>query len=104
MSRDRPAYDDILGVLEAELEVVADGFDGLTEEQWRTPTRLSPVDPDSPPWTVLKLAGHLDISIGITGMLIADAVPGEPEPERDAVDFFRLQQDRRGGDPRHRPD
>ena len=37
--------------------------------------------------SVLKaeLAGHLDISIGITGALIAEAVAGEPEPQRDAV-------------------
>jgi hypothetical protein len=76
----------MLGILEAELAVVVDGFEHLVLGQWRTPTRLSPVDPGKPPWTVLELAGHLDISIGITGDLIADA--GSGEPERDAIDFF----------------
>ncbi len=81
-------YDGILDILEAELAVVAAGFDGLTPTQWGTATRLRPVDPDRPPWTVLELAGHLDISIGITSMLLDEVVPDAPEPQRDAVDFF----------------
>jgi hypothetical protein len=84
----RTSYDQIVTILEMELAVVAGGFELLTAEQWRTPTNLTPVDPNKPAWTLLELAGHLDISIGITRMLIADAVPGEPEPDRDAVDFF----------------
>jgi hypothetical protein len=88
MSRDRRTYRDIVGLLEAELAVVADGYDGLSVEHWHTPTRLTPVERGKPPWTVFELAGHLDISIGITGMLIAEAVPGNPQPQCDAVDFF----------------
>jgi hypothetical protein len=88
MSRDGPTYDDLVDLLAAELDVVADGFVRLSIEEWATPTRLRPVEPGRPPWTVLELAGHLDISIGITGMLIDEAVAGEAEPERDAVDFF----------------
>jgi hypothetical protein len=88
MPRDRPGYDDLLDTLESELAVVADGFDGLTPRQWGTATRLAPASPESPPWTVFELAGHLDISIGITCMLIADAVPDGAEPERDDADFF----------------
>jgi hypothetical protein len=86
-------YGVILDTLEAELAVVAAGFDGLTPAQWRTTTKLRPVEAGSPPWTVLELAGHLDISIGITSMLIEEAVPDGPEPQRDAVDFFVFPSD-----------
>ena len=84
----RASYDETVSILQAELAVVADGFSELTEEQWRFPTKLIPVEPHKPPWSLLELAGHVDISIGITRMLIADRVSGNPEPERDAVDFF----------------
>ena len=88
MSSDGSTYDGIIAVLEAELAVLADGFEGLTEEQWRTPTLLTPGESGKPPWTVLELAGHVHISIGITDLLIAEAVSGAPEPQRDAADFF----------------
>jgi uncharacterized protein (TIGR03083 family) len=86
MSPDRPGYDDLLDTLESELAVVADGFDGLTPQHWASATTLRPPSPDGPAWTVFELAGHLDISIGITSMLLADVEPGDPE--RDAADFF----------------
>jgi len=79
----------VLGdILEAELAVVAEGFDGLGPEDWRTRTTLRPPEAGKKPWTLVELAGHLDISIGITLMLIDEAVAGDPPPERDAVDFF----------------
>jgi uncharacterized protein (TIGR03083 family) len=81
-------YDELVSILEAELAPVAAGFEQLTADQWRTPTNLIPIEPNKPRWTLLELAGHLDISIGITRMLIADAVSGEPVSERDAVDLF----------------
>ncbi len=69
-------YDGILDILEGELAVVAAAFDRLTPAQWRAATRLRPADPDRPPWTVLELAGHLEISIGITTM-VEDRSPGD---------------------------
>jgi len=45
-----------------------------------------PLDPDKPHWTVFELAGHFDISIGLTRMLIADLQEGQPG--RDRVSFF----------------
>jgi len=81
-------YRALVSILETELAVVAEGFQQLTAEQWQTPTQLIPLESNDPPWTLLELAGHLDISIGITRMLISEAVSGEREPERDAVDFF----------------
>jgi Mycothiol maleylpyruvate isomerase N-terminal domain len=82
------SYDDVLRLLEAELAVVADGFERLAPEQWRTPTRLLPLDQALQPWTLLELAGHLDVSIGITSLLIADAAPDAGVAAKDAVDFF----------------
>jgi hypothetical protein len=78
----------LVSILETELAVVAEGFEQLTPEQWQSRTGLIPIESNDPPWTLLELAGHLDISIGITQMLIAQAASGEPVPERDAVDFF----------------
>jgi len=45
-----------------------------------------PVDPDLPRWTVFELAGHFDISIGLTKMLIDGR--GDSQPARDRVSFF----------------
>ena len=42
--------------------------------------------PDQPHWTVFELAGHFDISIGLTRMLIDSAQEGQPG--RDRVSFF----------------
>jgi hypothetical protein len=44
------------------------------------------VDPDLPHWTVFELAGHFDISIGLTRMLIAGA--DASQPARDRTSFF----------------
>ena len=75
-----------VGILEAELNRIADVFRGLSEDQWRTPTHLVPLDEEATPWTVFELAGHFDISIGLTRMLIAD--PQEGQVGRDRISFF----------------
>ncbi len=80
------AYGVLLVTLEAELAIVAETLDRLTDAEWSTPTRLAPPETDQPPWTVLELAGHLDISIGITRAVIADRRRGPAT--RDAADFF----------------
>ena len=80
------AYEDTISVLEAELAAVERAFAGLSDDQWRLPTKLVPVDPDLPHWTVFELAGHFDIAIGLTRMLIAGA--GESQPARDRASFF----------------
>ncbi len=80
------AYEDTISVLEAELVAVERVFAGLSDDQWRLPTKLVPVDPDLPHWTVFELAGHFDISIGLTRMLIAGA--GTSQPARDRTSFF----------------
>ena len=79
-------FDDDIALLDAELSVVLDTFTGLADDDWARPTRLVPLDPDLPHWTVFELAGHFDISIGLTRMLIASAQEGQPG--RDRTSFF----------------
>ncbi|HUY49892.1 MAG TPA: maleylpyruvate isomerase N-terminal domain-containing protein [Streptosporangiaceae bacterium] len=61
-------------------------FAGLSAQEWRLPTKLVPVDPDLPWWTVFELAGHFDISIGLTRMLISGREASQPA--RDRTSFF----------------
>ncbi len=80
------SYESVNGTLEAELAAVAAAFRGLEQDQWRRPTLLVPVDPDLPSWTVFELAGHFDIAIGLTRMLIAGRE--DVQPARDRTSFF----------------
>jgi uncharacterized protein (TIGR03083 family) len=80
------SYESVIGTLEAELAAVAALFRGLEQDQWRRPTLLMPVDPDLPRWTVFELAGHFDIAIGLTRMLIAGRE--DVQPARDRTSFF----------------
>ena len=80
------SYDDAVQTLETELGQVEQAFRGLTADDWRTPTRLQPVGDELPPWTLFELAGHFDISIGLTRMLISSQEPGQVG--RDRVSFF----------------
>jgi Mycothiol maleylpyruvate isomerase N-terminal domain len=72
--------------LEAELARVEQAFRALAESDWRRPTLLQPLDETLPRWTLFELAGHLDISIGLTRMLIASQQDGQVG--RDRVSFF----------------
>jgi len=80
------SYEGTISVLETELAAVERGFTGLSDDEWRLPTKLVPVDPDLPHWTVFELAGHFDIAIGLTRMLIAGRDAGQPA--RDRTSFF----------------
>ena len=80
------SYESVIGILDAELTAVADVFRSLAPDQWRRPTLLVPVDPDLPKWTVFELAGHFDIAIGLTRMLIAGQQ--DAQPARDRTSFF----------------
>ena len=79
-------YEDTVGILEVELGQVEQGFRGLSEAEWATPTKLRPLDETKPPWTLFELAGHFDISIGLTVMLMAE--PQDGQVGRDRVSFF----------------
>jgi hypothetical protein len=80
------SYEDAVRTLEVELGRVEQAFRGLTPEQWRTPTKLQPLDNAQPHWTVFELAGHFDISIGLTVMLMAEPQAGQVG--RDRTSFF----------------
>jgi hypothetical protein len=80
------SFESDLRILETELGVVAKAFGELTDEQWRAPTLLIPLDEELPHWTVFELAGHFDISIGLTLMLLAE--PQDGQPGRDRTSFF----------------
>ena len=73
-------------ILETELARVEQAFRGLTESDWRRPTLLQPLDETLPRWTLFELAGHFDISIGLTRMLISSQQDGQVG--RDRVSFF----------------
>jgi hypothetical protein len=80
------SYEATIDTLEAELTAVAQTFASLSADEWRRSTKLVPIDNDLPKWTVFELAGHFDISIGLTRMLIdgRDA----SQPARDRTSFF----------------
>jgi hypothetical protein len=80
-------YERAIDVLEVELRGVEETFRALTAQQWSTPTLLRPVDDKLTPWTLFELAGHFDISIGLTRMLLANQDPGG-QVGRDKVSFF----------------
>jgi hypothetical protein len=80
------SYEDTVGILEVELGQVEQRFRGLSGAEWATPTKLRPLDETKPPWTLFELAGHFDISIGLTVMLMAEPQAGQVG--RDRVSFF----------------
>jgi hypothetical protein len=80
-------YEQAVDVLDTELRGVLEAFRSLTDDQWKTPTLLQPVDAELPPWTLFELAGHFDISIGLTRMLLANQDP-HGQVGRDRVSFF----------------
>lgn len=81
-----PSYDETVDILEVELQQIEAVFRGLSDEEWQAPTKLVPLDQAKPHWTVFELAGHFDISIGLTRMLIAG--PQEGQVGRDRTSFF----------------
>jgi hypothetical protein len=83
-------FDDDARVLESELTTIEQTFRGLSDDDWRLPTRLKPVDDSLPHWTLFELAGHFDIAIGLTRMLIAD--PQSGQTGRDRVSFFIMHR------------
>ena len=80
------SYEEAIDTLETELNGVQSVFAGLTADEWKLPTKLVPFNPDQPHWTVFELAGHFDISIGLTRMLVGSLEDGQPG--RDRTSFF----------------
>ncbi|MDT7685333.1 MAG: hypothetical protein QOG57_5643, partial [Pseudonocardiales bacterium] len=80
------SYEGLLDVLAQELHNVEQVFRGLSGADWQARTQLRPLDPELPHWTVFELAGHFDVSLGLTRALIAGR--GEDRPARDRTSFF----------------
>ncbi len=80
------SYEDAVDVLDRELQRVLGVFESVSSEEWSRPTMLQPLDPALPHWTVFELAGHFDISIGLTWMLSEE--PKQGQVGRDRVSFF----------------
>jgi hypothetical protein len=80
------SYERDVDTLERELGIIEDTFRGLSDEDWGVRTLLQPIDPELPRWTLMELAAHFDISIGLTRALIAE--PQDGQPGRDRVSFF----------------
>lgn len=80
------SYEHAVDTLETELNSVLDAFRDLEIDDWNRPTHLEPLDGALPHWTIFELAGHFDISIGLTRMLMAD--PTDGQPGRDRASFF----------------
>jgi uncharacterized protein (TIGR03083 family) len=80
------SFADSVAALTEGLASVERTFVSLTEDDWRRPTLLLPLDPVEAPWSVAELAAHFVISIGLTIMLTDGAQDGQPG--RDRVSFF----------------
>ena len=80
------SYEGTIDILAGELSRIEATFRSLTDQEWAASTLLVPVDPELPHWTVFELAGHFDISIGLTRMLLDGR--GDLQPARDRTSFF----------------
>lgn len=80
------AHDETIDLLETELGQVLAGFRRVAGDDWAVPTELQPLDESQPHWTVFELAGHFDISIGLTRILIDTQEDGQTG--RDRASFF----------------
>lgn len=76
------SYDEIVDALEEGLRALEATLVGLSEEDWARPTLLKPATPATPPWTVLQLAAHMDVFMGIALGLVAEPQVGPPGFDR----------------------
>jgi len=77
------SYDEMVEALATEgLPVLQDTLTGLAPEDWPRATLLQPPDPQQPPWTVLQLAAHFDVFMGLTMGLVAEPMSAQPVVDR----------------------
>jgi uncharacterized protein (TIGR03083 family) len=87
------SYDEMVQVLAEEgLPALQDTLSGLEPEDWERPTLLQPPEPGKPPWTVLQLAAHFDVFMGLTMQLVAE--PQSAQPVVDRASFYISVSDR----------
>ena len=86
-------YDEMVDALAAEgLPALHDKLATLAPTDWERPTLLQPPDADKPPWTVLQLAAHFDVFMGLTMGLVAE--PTSAQPVVDRASFYISVSDR----------
>jgi uncharacterized protein (TIGR03083 family) len=87
------SYDEMVDALAQEgLPLLRDTLAGLAPEDWQRPTLLQPPEPGKPPWTVLQLAAHFDVFMGLTMQLVAE--PQSAQPVVDRASFYISVSDR----------
>jgi len=85
------SFDELVDALDEGLEALESTLARLPEEDWARPTLLTPVTPDTPPWTVLELVAHMDVFMGIALALVAE--PQEGPPGIDGASFCIASSD-----------
>jgi Mycothiol maleylpyruvate isomerase N-terminal domain len=87
------SYQEMVEALAEEgLPALQDTLAELAPEDWQRPTLLRPPEPDKPPWTVLQLAAHYDVFMGLTMPLVAE--PQAAQPVVDRASFYIWVSDR----------
>jgi hypothetical protein len=87
------SYDEMVDALAAEgLPALQDKLAEVTPEDWERLTLLQPPDPQQPPWTVLQLAAHFDVFMGLTLGLVAEPLSAQPVVDR--ASFYISVSDR----------
>jgi uncharacterized protein (TIGR03083 family) len=74
------------------LPMLQDTLSGLTPQDWQRPTYLRPPEPEQPPWTILQLAAHFDVFMGLTMGLVAEPLSAQPVVDR--ASFYISVSDR----------
>ena len=86
-------YEEMVDALAEEgLPALQAKLSDLSSEDWQRPTLLRPPEADRPPWTVLQLAAHFDVFMGLTMGLVAE--PMEVQPVVDRASFYISVSDR----------
>ena len=86
------SYDEMVDALAEGLPMLQDTLSGLMPQDWQRPTLLRPPEPGKPPWTVLQLAAHFDVFMGLTMGLVAE--PMSAQPVVDRASFYISVSDR----------
>ena len=90
-TRDR-SYNEMVDALAEGLQALEDKLSELAPQDWERPTLLQPAEPDKQPWTVLQLAAHYDVFMGLTMPLVAE--PRSAQPVVDRASFYISVSDR----------
>ena len=87
------SYDEMVKALAGEgLPALQDKLAELTPADFERPTLLRPAEADKPPWTVLELAAHFDVFMGLTMGLVAE--PTSAQLVVDRASFYISVSDR----------